>query len=465
MSPLGSAQPLVGSSRNKIIKLLNEKERILDIIKQDSFSITPNPLYLDKYPPFNNVWINELPLIPCSLWGDKEIWINIVSKSGMALKYATRNIKCDKDVVLTAVQQDGKALYYASSKLCNDKDVVLAAVKQDGLVIKLKSNGNYIVHFSMRNDKDIVFAAVQQDGSALEFAKKWHGDRELVLIAIKNNNKQKNNISSYIDPIFGYDKEVVLNLIGSGDNDVLKNLAGDNMCDDDEVALAVIANSIPGYDFGFKYLSDRLKDNKDIVLVAVKKVCIVFEFVSERLKNDREVVLEAIRQDGRALIWASARLQDDREVVVLEAVRQHDLALRRASARLRDDREVVLEAIRQDGRALEDASARLRDDREMVLEAIRQDGRALRWASAILRDDREVVLEAVRDFGRALKYASARLKDDREVKYIAKYYKTWKRIFGRMVIYNRFIKVYNIIRYIPGNSGYLEAFEHYKQLN
>ena len=40
---------------------------------------------------------------------------------------------------------------------------------------------------------------------------------------------------------------------------------------------------------------------------------------SAALKDDREIVLEAVKQNGRALEYASATLKDDREIV-LEAV-------------------------------------------------------------------------------------------------------------------------------------------------
>ena len=71
---------------------------------------------------------------------------------------------------------------------------------------------------------------------------------------------------------------------------------------------------------------------------------------SAALKDDREIVLEAVKQDGRALEYASAALKDDREIV-LEAVKaelalyKDDLAivqLKYASAALKDDREIVL---------------------------------------------------------------------------------------------------------------------------
>ncbi len=57
-------------------------------------------------------------------------------------------------------------------------------------------------------------------------------------------------------------------------------------------------------------------------------------------RNDKEVVIEAVKQDGLTLYYASDDLQDDKEVVI-EAVKQDGEALYLASGRLQDDKEVL----------------------------------------------------------------------------------------------------------------------------
>ena len=43
------------------------------------------------------------------------------------------------------------------------------------------------------------------------------------------------------------------------------------------------------------YASERLKDDKDIVLLAVKNSRYVLEYASQRLKDDKDIVLEAVK--------------------------------------------------------------------------------------------------------------------------------------------------------------------------
>ena len=91
-------------------------------------------------------------------------------------------MEADKEVVLAAVQQDGLALQFASEDLRADREVVLAAVQQHGLALQYASA-------ELRADREVVLAAVQQNGEALRLAplrirklrEKWHCVRLLFL--------------------------------------------------------------------------------------------------------------------------------------------------------------------------------------------------------------------------------------------------------------------------------------------
>ena len=127
-------------------------------------------------------------------------------------------------------------------------------------------------------------------------------------------------------------------------------------------------------------------------------------------KDDREIVMVAVRSHVDALLWAEPKLREDRDVV-RAAVEAHGRALRYTST-LRDDPEIALAACREDGDALQFCK-RLKDDKRTVLAAVAQSGFALQYASAALRDERDVVQAAVASSGpRVLKCASERLRAD-----------------------------------------------------
>ena len=221
-----------------------------------------------------------------------------------------------------------------------------------------------------------------------------------------------------------------------------------------------------------EYAPDHIKNNPDIVLEAVRqngstaiKVAIqamgtnayevrfdsvgALQFASNERKEDRRIVLEAVKQNGAALQYASAELQGDREIV-LEAVKNNAWALRYASLDckrdrgillqvikikpdifaviekdLKIDRDFVLDAVRQSGRSLLTASIEFKRDREIALTAVKNHGVALRYLSKELRGDRQIVFEAVKQNGFALFYASDELKGDREIVLEAVKQKWW----------------------------------------
>jgi hypothetical protein len=54
-------------------------------------------------------------------------------KKGLALEFASDELKNNKDIVLTAMMQNGEALKFASPALQSDRDVVTSAARHDQL--------------------------------------------------------------------------------------------------------------------------------------------------------------------------------------------------------------------------------------------------------------------------------------------------------------------------------------------
>ena len=100
---------------------------------------------------------------------------------------------------------------------------------------------------------------------------------------------------------------------------------------------------------------DNFRDDKEVVLEAVKNYGQALKYTSEPLRNDKEIVLEALKTNGWALEYASNSLKNDKDVV-LKAVKTNGLALHHASDKLKNDKEIVLEAVKTNGLALHYAS-------------------------------------------------------------------------------------------------------------
>ena len=60
----------------------------------------------------------------------------------------------------------------------------------------------------------------------------------------------------------------------------------------------------------------NIKDDKSVILAAVKKNGMMLRFASDRLRDDREVVKAAAKRDERALQYASYELQNDNAILI-----------------------------------------------------------------------------------------------------------------------------------------------------
>lgn len=135
-------------------------------------------------------------------------------------------------------------------------------------------------------------------------------------------------------------------------------------------------------------------------------------FASERLRDQDDVAMAAVRADPGAFRAVSPRLRGCREL--LETAMQlskHNIdILRFASDELRNDRELVTQCIKQGKASLLDASRELQTDRDFVLEAIRLNGSFLEHASHRFRDDDDVVECACSDSMANYCFASERIR-------------------------------------------------------
>jgi hypothetical protein len=223
-----------------------------------------------------------------------------------------------------------------------------------------------------------------------------------------------------------------------------------------------------------EYVSDELKDDKEVVMVAVTKCGAALEFASQRLQDDLEVVTAAISDNSYAIRFAGPNVKknksvaltllrqkylrymeldfldasfwDDEAIVRLAVARFKGNALKKAAKRFRDDPEMVKIALRKSPEALQYAGKKLRSDKETVLRAVRQesgveaephmgahlhadkeimkalvrqDGLMLAKAAPAVRQDHDVVRAAVSQNGLALQYAAAELRGDRKIVLLA----------------------------------------------
>jgi len=78
---------------------------------------------------------------------------------------------------------------------------------------------------------------------------------------------------------------------------------------------------------------------------------------------DREIVYEAISRNAHSLEYASDDLKNEKELVLL-AVKKDGTSLKNAPMKFRADKQVVMEAVKQTANAFRYASDELRHEKE-----------------------------------------------------------------------------------------------------
>ncbi len=159
-----------------------------------------------------------------------------------------------------------------------------------------------------------------------------------------------------------------------------------------------------------QFASDRLRSDKEFALQLLEKRQFLFEYLSNNLKDDRDIVISALTNNWRNLQFVSDNLKDDLEIV-FKAVQVSHVALYFASDRIKNDKKFLLTAIEQSNYVLEYAPENLRNDKEFLLAAAKQHIRALQFASDRLKNDKEFLLTVVKQDSRALEYASDELQN------------------------------------------------------
>lgn len=167
---------------------------------------------------------------------------------------------------------------------------------------------------------------------------------------------------------------------------VLEDFSTELRNDKDVVSVAVNGNPD-----ALKYASDALRDDRELVLCAIENHGKAFQFASKRLRSDPGLTFKALETCNFAFSWSECR--DDKEVA-LKAMSIEPQSLLFASTRLRSDREIVMAAVQKSGRALYNASYELKNDREVAMQAIMNDAVAFRFLSEELRADKLLIKAA-----------------------------------------------------------------------
>ena len=218
----------------------------------------------------------------------REEVLSAVQTHGSQIKYANNKFKEDREIVINALQNWGRALEHLDEKFKKDKDIVLYSLnappydsldladetlKRDKYVVMQAIKNNSVnllsAHKSFLSDRFLVAMTLNKDeeGECLKYSeinKLYSDDKEIVIIALLNENRDK---ESYDTEIYKQLKKLTLEELCSLDDDLLF---------DNAPLLA--------------WASLRLRSDKDVIKIAIRSNPDNLFFIDDKLRLDKEIL-------------------------------------------------------------------------------------------------------------------------------------------------------------------------------
>jgi len=289
------------------------------------------------------------------------------------IDFPNDNLRNDKLFVLMAVNHSG--LYYEkiSNELKYDKKIIFNAALSDSYRFRCLD----YIPLEYKNDKEFIKFYINMNGSNIRFASvKLIDDEEIVNLAINNDY---GFVLQYLNDTYKDNKEFVKKVLNK-------------------------------YPKCFNYISKRLQNDKEIIMLCIKKLNELNEYdnYNNILKltnyvnrNDKEIVLPLVSMNGEHIKYVSNNLALDKEVV-FAAIKNNPLAYHFIDESFFNDKEFILLCLNSNGydeenyeKFLKILSNEFKDDKDIVIACIKKCCKNIIYCSKRLRNDKEIVLTAI----------------------------------------------------------------------
>jgi hypothetical protein len=242
-----------------------------------------------------------------------------------------------------------------------------------------------------KDDKDIIFAAVNFNFKNIKFSSlKLINTKEIILTTINNFN------DSYID---GCTSKTDLNIITY----LFENIS-DNMKDDKEIMLCAVYC----YKLLYNFASNRLKNDKDIILYYLSRSQdwdmdsshIIYNFLDNMennlkdiIKDDKDIILNVIKINKKYIQLASTKLINDKDIVYyMVNINNNNMSQNNNDnydLNYYDDNDCIEYFIKN-------LNNDFLDDKNIIMKLIKSNGLYIKYISDRLKNDKNVVLEAIK---------------------------------------------------------------------
>jgi hypothetical protein len=121
-----------------------------------------------------------------------------------------------------------------------------------------------------------------------------------------------------------------------------------------------------------KYASDEIRDDEEVLSIAVKSDVYAFKYASDRLRNDKDFVLPLIKQSRYIVQYVGSGINSimaDKEFILESIVNENAVQiLQYISYELKQDKELLLALVKANPKVIFAFPKNLKDDFEVLVE-------------------------------------------------------------------------------------------------
>jgi hypothetical protein len=328
--------------------------------------------------------------VPLELLKDYEVLLYVCSRNGLVYETLDNDLKKDFQIAKVSLMNYGNTFEKFPKELKKNRELVLIAVE------KYPPNFNFIEEVSLIGDKEIIlkFAKMMEDNPQMEdidfttqlnkipFDVRDDGEFSYQIIG------HYPNYYRFISDDLKKNKEIAM-LAASKKGGLIKFFTKEFQ-QDLEIALEAISNDMNAYSF----INDSLKENIQILLKIASKRPQYFEKL-KHLNFQKETLIMLIQKNPDCFIYLSNDLIDEEIGLMIMKLSPKMYPLLKSE--LRNKKEITKKAVSFDGLFLHRTSNILKHDLEIVNIALKQNLNSFFFTSPELQNDKSFVIKCVKE--------------------------------------------------------------------
>lgn len=309
------------SDQLKIEKVLTneEKRKIVDSLKNGTLTLDVVPKICRNNTEMVLAAVEKDPLslkfASKALRSDYDISVKAVEKDGMALKYVVKSAKDFNAIAQYAVNQNGLALQYVDEKYVNKDDYatcIQIASAENIEALQLASKNCH----TLTGDSEFISSCLEQDITSIKYFPYMSDEvikdtMELIFTGLKDKIIQFKDLPISLKDNFDFVLKVVKN------NGLDLRFASEVLQSNEHIVLAAMKQNIKALEYASEDLPcEIILEEKNAIFTGLIEGNLIFQSLPNELKDDKAIVLAALKKDASFFQSLPDKFRGDVDVVM-----------------------------------------------------------------------------------------------------------------------------------------------------